>query len=305
MSAKQAIIMAAGTSARFVPNSLEYPKGLAVVKGEVLIERQIRQLKEACTSEIIVVTGYKSEQFQYLAEHGIHLIHNPDYDSRNNHSSLYYARNFLEDTYICSSDNYFCENPFLHKPSKSYYSAVFVEGETDEWVIHTDEENMITDVTIGGADAWVMLGHAYFNKDFGCKFRQILIEEFDKKETVSKYWENLFIEHVSELPMKIKKYADSVIFEFDSLDELREFDSSYWSEPKSEIISFISQTLNRSPKKLHSFEPLKEKNHAVGFKFHRGKKKYVYLLSDNHIMKKREYKQWKKSKKDNCPTSCP
>ena len=63
-----AIIMAAGTSSRFVPLSYELPKALITVKGEVLIERQIRQLKEAGINEIVVVTGYKKELFYF----GIH-----------------------------------------------------------------------------------------------------------------------------------------------------------------------------------------------------------------------------------------
>lgn len=46
MNKRNAIIMAAGTSSRFVPLSAERPKGLVEVKGEVLIERQIRQLKK-------------------------------------------------------------------------------------------------------------------------------------------------------------------------------------------------------------------------------------------------------------------
>ena len=63
-----AIIMAAGMSSRFVPISLEKPKGLLEVKGEVLIERQIRQLKEAGVEDITVVTGYKARAFEYLRE---------------------------------------------------------------------------------------------------------------------------------------------------------------------------------------------------------------------------------------------
>ena len=39
-----AIIMAAGTSSRFAPLSYERPKALIEVKGEVLLERQIKQL---------------------------------------------------------------------------------------------------------------------------------------------------------------------------------------------------------------------------------------------------------------------
>ena len=63
-----AIIMAAGFGLRSLPLSRIVPKGLYVVKGEALIERQIRQLMEAGIKEIIVVVGYLKEQFQYLKE---------------------------------------------------------------------------------------------------------------------------------------------------------------------------------------------------------------------------------------------
>ena len=44
---RNAVIMAAGFSSRFAPLSYECPKGLVKIKGEVLVERQIRQLQEA------------------------------------------------------------------------------------------------------------------------------------------------------------------------------------------------------------------------------------------------------------------
>ena len=65
---RNAIIMAAGMSSRFVPLSLETPKALLKVKGEIMIERQIRQLREAGINEIIIVVGYLKEQFAYLEE---------------------------------------------------------------------------------------------------------------------------------------------------------------------------------------------------------------------------------------------
>ena len=52
-----AIIMAAGLSSRFAPLSYEKPKGVLTVRGEVLIERQIRQLREAGITDITVVGG--------------------------------------------------------------------------------------------------------------------------------------------------------------------------------------------------------------------------------------------------------
>ena len=63
-----AIIMAAGTSSRFVPISVERPKGLIEVRGEILIERQILQLQEAGVNDITIVTGYKADMFDYLRE---------------------------------------------------------------------------------------------------------------------------------------------------------------------------------------------------------------------------------------------
>ena len=103
MLVNNAVIMAAGTSSRFAPLSYEKPKALIEVKGEVLIERQIRQLKDSGIKEIYIVTGYMAEQFDYLKDkYGVCLIHNPFYLSRNNNSSIWVARNVIKNTYICS-----------------------------------------------------------------------------------------------------------------------------------------------------------------------------------------------------------
>lgn len=98
--------MAAGTSSRFAPLSYEKPKGLLEVKGEILIERQIRQLREAGIREILVIVGYKSSQFMYLEDkYGVKIVMNEDYSIYNNTSSVMRVLDKLEDTYICSSDN--------------------------------------------------------------------------------------------------------------------------------------------------------------------------------------------------------
>ena len=153
-----AIILAAGTSSRFVPLSYEKPKALIKVKGEVLIERQIRQLKEAKIPQIVVVTGYRSEMLQYLEkELGVILLYNKEYETRNNHASIWTARNYLKNSYICSSDNYFAENPFEPEVEESYYSAVYAPGETSEWCISFDSKGWITDVNIGGSGQWYMM----------------------------------------------------------------------------------------------------------------------------------------------------
>ena len=75
---ENAIIMAAGLSSRLAPISYEKPKGLLRVRGEVLIERQLRQLQEAGVTDITVVVGYKKEYFFYLAsKFGVRIKVNP------------------------------------------------------------------------------------------------------------------------------------------------------------------------------------------------------------------------------------
>ena len=95
-------------STRFVPFNYEMPKGLLEVKGEVLIERQIRQLQEKGINEIIVVVGHMKDKFEYLKEKfGVILIEVMDYAEKNNHASVYAAKDYLKNTIITSSDLYF------------------------------------------------------------------------------------------------------------------------------------------------------------------------------------------------------
>ena len=74
---RHAVILAAGFGLRMIPINREVPKALLEVRGEVLIERQIRQLKEAGVEDISVVTGFMKERFEYLIdEFGVDLIIN-------------------------------------------------------------------------------------------------------------------------------------------------------------------------------------------------------------------------------------
>lgn len=279
-----AIILAAGTASRFAPLSYEMPKGLVEVKGEVLIERQIRQLKEAGIDEIIIVVGYKKEKFEYLKEKfGVVLVENPYYLERNNNSSIYVARKWIKNTYICSSDNYFRENPFTKEVEESYYAAVYEQGNTNEWCITEDENGYIKNVVVGGRDSWVMLGHVFWSEKFSRKFISILSQIFDSPDSTQKLWESIYIENIGDLPMKIKKYDKSFIFEFDTLDGLREFDKSYVENTRSEIIKSIAKILKCEEKDLSKFVTVKDKNNeASGFEFEfRGMKyKYDYQKSE-------------------------
>ena len=280
-----AVIMAAGTSSRFAPLSYEKPKALIEVRGEVLIERQIRQLREAGIEEIYIVTGYKAEQFSYLADkYGVVLRHNPYYETRNNNASIKVVEDSLKNTYICSADNYFLENPFENVVTEAYYSAVYADGDTKEWCITTDAEGYISRVEIGGKNAWYMLGHTFWDEAYSKKFVEILDQEYDAPETADKLWEDIYIEHISELKMKIRKYPKNEIFEFDTLDELREFDGSYVNDTRSRIIKKISEKYHVSQGEVRGISTIKgENNEAIGFSFYIKGNQYKYDYATEKI----------------------
>lgn len=274
---ENAIIMAAGLSSRFAPISYEKPKGLLKVHGDVLIERQIRQLQEAGITDITVVVGYKKEHFFYLErEYGVTIVVNEEYSARNNNSSLMKVRHKLGNTFVCSSDDYFTENPFEPYVYKAYYASVFVEGPTKEWCIHAGTGDRIESVTVGGCDSQIMLGHVYFDRAFSRTFVRILEAEYDLPVTAGKLWEEIYVDHIKELDMVVRPYEDGIIHEFDSLDELREFDPHFLNNVDSEVFDNIVAVLGCDKNDIHDVYPLKQGLTNLSCHFAIGNDEYVY-----------------------------
>lgn len=279
--------MAAGTSSRFVPLSSERPKGLLSVKGEVLIERQIHQLMDAGINDITIVVGYKAGMFEYLKKkYGVSLVYNEDFYRYNNTSSLIRVLDRLGDTYICSSDNYFPNNIFKEDPNGSYYSSLYAEGPTQEYCISFNSEDEIENVTVGGQDSWYMVGHVYFSRDFSDRFREILTRDYEREKTRLRYWEDVYIDHIDELPkMKIHRYRDHEIEEFDSLDELRLFDTSYLKDTRSSVIKHLAHSLQCGEEELHGFANIQHEGAGLLFRFVKGNDTYEYDGSIDNIRK--------------------
>ncbi len=282
MKVDNAIIMAAGASTRFAPLSYERHKALTVVMGEVLIERQIGQLKEAGIKDIIVVTGYLSEQFKYLEySHGVRLIKNPEFATRNNNGSIYAARSEINNSYICSADNYFTDNPFEREVSDSYYAVEYTDVHTEEWCVSVDENDMINSVRIGGSASWYMMGHAFWDEVFSKEFLSILEREYRLPSTRYKLWESIYMEHLDVLKMKARRYKQGTIYEFDTLDELRCFDTSYVEDSHSSYIKRAAKVLNCREGDIVNIKPVVENDtKTIGFDFECCEKRYRFLYAD-------------------------
>lgn len=279
---KNAVILAAGISSRFVPLCFETPKALLSVNGEVMIERQIRQLKEKEIEKIIIVVGHMKERFFYLKEkYGVELIETDTYKIRNNHASVYAARGYLGNTIITSADLYFKENVFQKYAYDSFYCTVYKEGGTEERGIITDSCDKIVNTYYGAADTWVTLGYAYFNKRFSDNFLEIMDREYNYPETIPKFWADIQDEHLFELYMYAKRCDNDTIYEFDSLEELRSFDASYIENTRSALVVKIAEILGTDQRNLRMFKPITKEDLGRGFTFIFEQKRYVCRINSN------------------------
>lgn len=291
-----AIILAAGMSTRFVPVSYELPKGLISVKGEVLIERLIEQLHQAGVKEIVVVVGYMMGKFLYLRDkYNVKLVVNNEYATKNTHSSIYVARDYLKNTYICCSDNYYPENPFHEYEYRAYYCSIYLPGTSYvERAFIFDEDGLIVDTNKPSCDQWIMYGHAYYDNSFSKAFKPILKSYYGKEGVENMYWENVYAENLDKLPMYIKQCQDGEILEFDSMEELKQFDPQFIRHNKVKVFENICTVLNCDISDIENIEIIKKGLNNKSFKFTCQGNEYIYrhpgLNAEGVIDRKKESK---------------
>lgn len=280
MKNKNAIILAAGKSNRFAPFTYEKPKGLFIVKGEVLIERQIKQLIEAGIKEIIVVIGYMKEKFFYLEQKypEVKLVVNNTFGKYGNIYSIYVARNYLQNTYICCADHYFVNNPFLDNnvDNISYRAGTYYSRKFREFSIDYTDANVISGCYIGGSDKMAMVGHAYFNEGFSSKFVELMEDEINNFGIANMFWEEFYQRHIKDLTLYVKEFAPNEVLEFDDIDELRKFDSDFLLNVDSEIVDNICSKLNCHPNEITNISVIQAGLTNVSFKFTVNRIEYVY-----------------------------
>ena len=76
--------------------------------------------------------------------------------------------------------------------------------------------------------------------------------------------------------MVIRKYPAGVIYEFDSVDELRSFDPKFMENVDSEVFDTISKILNCPKDDITDFYPLKQGITNLSCHFRVGEEEYVY-----------------------------
>lgn len=285
---RNAIILAAGFGMRMVPINLSTPKAFLEVNGEKLIERAIRQLKEAGVQDITVVVGFMKDSFEYLIdEYGVELVYNPDFASANNIRSLGLVLDRLSNTYIIPCDIWCDRNPFRRNELYSWYMVSdLIDNESTVRVNRKTELVTVPEDEPGNG----MIGISYLLDEDAAVVRSRIEEMISEGKHDESFWEAALYEK-DRMFIRARVVHGSDAVEINTYEQLRELDS-HSNQLKSDAIRTIAQTLNCGERDIKEITVLKKGMTNRSFLFTVSSAKYIMRIpgegTDQLINRKQE-----------------
>ncbi len=271
---RNAILLAAGIGMRMVPINTLAPKALLEVRGEPLIERTIRQLREVGIRDITVVVGFMKERFDYLIdEYGVRLVVNTAYAEKNNLTSLALAADRISNTYIVPCDLWFAENPFRGRELYSWYMVSDEKRRESEVRVNRKQEL----VSVGENEAGsAMIGLSYLLERDAAVLRDRLREMVKNPQFNGAFWEAaLYSGGKMSIPARV--FSADAVTEINTYEQLRELDS-HSDSLRSDALEVITRAIPCAPDEITDISILKKGMTNRSFLFHAKGEKYIMRI---------------------------
>ncbi len=271
---QRAVILAAGYGMRMVPINMEMPKALLQVKGEVLIERLIRQLHEAGIQEIYVVVGFMKEAFEYLIDdYGVELVVNKNYTSSNNLHSLELAKEKLSNAYILPCDIWCRDNPFSPEELYSWYMVKQSKNSVSEVRVNRKMELIRVEKGESGNS---MLGICYMTAADALPLKRKVEELCRNPEYDQAFWEDALYEN-GKMKVFARVILDDQAVEVNTYEQLRDLDGQS-EHLQSQAISTACLALHAEAKEICNISVLKKGMTNRSFLFTCRDEKYIMRI---------------------------
>lgn len=218
----QAIIMAAGKGSRLGALTEGKPKSFVEIKGKRLIEYNLQLLRQFGVDDIIIVTGYRCEDFEELTRdmQDVRCIYNPFYETMNVLGSFFMGMGVLQDDFIYLHADTLCEPAIFEKMLHTKADVVLpVEyGKCDEEAMKVRSENgkivqLTKQMPVEAAEG-EFIGIAFFRKGV-IPTLQEKVKRLMKEKEFSEYFERA-----------IQRLIDEEEFQIEALPT----DGAFWVE---------------------------------------------------------------------------
>ena len=230
---RRAVILAAGFGSRLAPVTLDTPKPLVKVNGVRIIDTLLDALTAKGITNIVIVRGYRKEQFDQLLEKypTVRFVDNPEFNLANNISSAIHAIDSIDRCYICEADLYITNPDVINKYeyASNYLGAKVTE--TDDYCFKT-RNGAVVGYQMGGTDCYQAFGISYWSGEDADKPKADLRKVYASRGGRENLWEMVPLRIARKnYRLELRECRKSDIMEIDNFMELIAADGSYARYP--------------------------------------------------------------------------